>query len=436
MNNKKQEVRTIKIDPKMFISKPFIDCPKCKQKNCFGVLLIGNNRYTRRCRECRFDQSYSLPSLDKKIIYIDQFLISNIAKALNKNLGKGKKIADWYIKLFASLDRLSKLQQIVCPDSEFHRQESLLFSYKVLKRMHEHLSNGVSIYDRATISRFQIAVDFKSHIKSKDKNDPITIDDLLMDDRNSWHDRLLVTIDWRVDPKEIETYQVYRKQITKNSQQFYDYWKQKRDMSFKELFRLVASEFGRNTIQNYVNLIAKYAAASLGQYQPSQSDLLSFGMSEESVLISNLLHYLPEDIKYEEKIRIVSTYLQSERLFQIPFNEIQSAIWSAIEYQIITGGRRSPPNTGMINDVEMVSSYMPYVDAIFVDNDIRNLLQFGEVKKIISKYKAKIFSPSNKEEFFDYLKKIEDDVSKNIKEKVLEVYGEEFIKPFYEMYDY
>jgi hypothetical protein len=121
-----------KIDPKIFINPPYIKCPKCG-KNSFGILGIYDNHYCRRCRECFYPKGdepyvrYPLPKLKKKIIYIDQFAISNMMKALNPETKAYKKgtIKKFWLTLFEKLDKLSKLQLIVCPYSESHRYESL-----------------------------------------------------------------------------------------------------------------------------------------------------------------------------------------------------------------------------------------------------------------------------------------------------------------------
>lgn len=434
MDRKEQKKRTITIDPRMFISSPYITCPKCKQNDSYGVLLMGRNSYTRRCRECWFDKSYKLPSLDKKLIYIDQFVLSNIAKSLNSELGKGKKFDKWYVDLFSKLDILSKSQLIVCPDSEFHRQESLPYAFKTLKRLYEHLSHGVTFYDLSTISRFQISKDFKKFVgKSKDEKE-ITCDDLLHGDRNEWQDRLLVTVDWRIDPNEIEMLKKQRELITENSRLFFEYWSNEKHTKFKDLFVRVANEYGRDTVKHYLDYLAKQIASTAGHYKLTESDILLSVMSSENVLVHNLYKYIP-DLSYEKQVEVVTSYLQSDRLHGVQFNEIKSLLWAAIEFQIITKGRRSPPNAGMVSDIEMVSALLPYVDAIFVDNDMRNILEFREVKKVLQKYKAKVFSPSNKNDFFGYLDEIEVSTPNSIKEKVIEVYGKNFLKPYLEIFE-
>lgn len=73
--------KTLKIDPSMFIRAPYEDCPKCKRTDTFGVSTsIGRDSYTKKCKECFYVESYKLPKLNKKIIYLDQFVISDMMK--------------------------------------------------------------------------------------------------------------------------------------------------------------------------------------------------------------------------------------------------------------------------------------------------------------------------------------------------------------------
>ena len=69
----------------------------------------------------------SFPVLKKKIIYLDQFAISEMMKAFNPKTPAFHKIDRFWKVLFCKLDRLLRLQAICCPDSDFHEDESLLW---------------------------------------------------------------------------------------------------------------------------------------------------------------------------------------------------------------------------------------------------------------------------------------------------------------------
>ena len=122
-------VKTIRIDPRDFIGGPYEDCPKCGQHE-FGVLNIHDNSYTRRCRSrsCWHTLTFGLPALKKKVIYLDQFVFSNIMKMLSAET-RGHERAEaepLWRELFESLDVLCRMQLVICPDSTEHHAESLI----------------------------------------------------------------------------------------------------------------------------------------------------------------------------------------------------------------------------------------------------------------------------------------------------------------------
>jgi len=83
-----------RFDPRDFISTPYRTCPECGHET-FGILLIRDNRYTRRCRDCWHSSEYRLPELRRKIIYLDQFVISNLMKLVTPSAkGREKVKAD------------------------------------------------------------------------------------------------------------------------------------------------------------------------------------------------------------------------------------------------------------------------------------------------------------------------------------------------------
>jgi hypothetical protein len=190
-------------DPRDFISPPFILCPKCGKQE-FGVLIITNNSYRRRCRNCLFPKnnegsmSYSLPILNKKIIYLDQFAISNMMKALNPHMRSNKegKVDEFWLRLFERLDSLSKLQLIVCPDSEIHNSESLLSGfYEPLKRMYELMSGGRTFFEKGIIQRRQIIEHFTNWLNGE-ADTSLNLDPqcVIHGKINAWSSRLILSV--------------------------------------------------------------------------------------------------------------------------------------------------------------------------------------------------------------------------------------------------
>ncbi|MBP8979170.1 hypothetical protein KBG23_01715 [Candidatus Dojkabacteria bacterium] len=86
----KKQIGRIKPNPKLFIHTPYTICPECKKKS-LGVFTIYNQSFSLKCYKCGYSSSENLPNIEKKLIYLDQFVISNIMNSLDKKSPKYKK---------------------------------------------------------------------------------------------------------------------------------------------------------------------------------------------------------------------------------------------------------------------------------------------------------------------------------------------------------
>src|SRR5690606_11951664 len=122
--------------------------------DAYGVLMINRRSYVRRCNKCMHSESYKLPDIEKKVIYLDQMAISNMMNSIRPSTDpkiQAKINSNWRT-MFEKLDRLVKLQLIICPHSSVHEDESIVTPvFKDLKQMYEHLGNGTEFYDIGTI---------------------------------------------------------------------------------------------------------------------------------------------------------------------------------------------------------------------------------------------------------------------------------------------
>src|SRR3989344_8277636 len=138
----------------IFISGPYKQCPNptCQSENSFGVFMpiAGARSYSRKCKVCDYEAGFPLPKIKKKVLYLDQFVISNLIKLLDKDHKSHETIkADpFWTELFIRLEKASKSQAIVCPDSFYHRDESLVsgIDFRLMKRLYEHFSSGKTLH--------------------------------------------------------------------------------------------------------------------------------------------------------------------------------------------------------------------------------------------------------------------------------------------------
>jgi hypothetical protein len=372
-----------------------------------------------------------LPELHKKIIYLDQFVISEMMKSIHTKLGKTEKVDPFWLRLFEKLERLSHLQLIVCPDSHFHQQESLLYEYKALRRMYEQLSHGTTFYDPGTIHRFQVQQWFRQWLGLKDDHGDIDAGDVIHGDPDAWQEKLIVSVDFKHTDEEVATIKKTRDATHAGITEIFARWRNEPKKKFTERFEEEGLAWGRVMMQKYIASIVKY-----GSDQTSMEDFAMSTMSDESVLITGLSMYLPhEPEKTEENLRKMSEFLQSKEMLEVPFNRVSALLWAAIADQAANDATRKPPNKGVVNDIDMISTLLPYCDATFIDRDMHGLLQYGPLKPELEKsYKTKIFSAANKKAFLEYLDGIEKGTDPKLLETIRGVYGEP--KAYTTMYEH
>lgn len=426
----------------VFINPPYIKCPKCDE-NSFGVLMICDNHYVRRCCNCHFPSGFEtpakflLPQLDKKIIYLDQMAISNMMKALNSKMKSYMKVRkeSFWLELFNKLYRLCNMQLIICPSSEFHISESLLYgsSEKLLRRMYNLLSHGLHFHSFEKIKRFQLYEHAKNWINGR-VNEKLNLDrkSVIHGNINAWLDNLIVTAEFKYDKNYIDNLRLARKQVTQKIINVFKRWQTEKDKKFWDWFNEEYKVFGRTTLMVYKN----YLINQFSKLNGINEKLLSFLNSPPAVTtISYIKHALCKYCSDEhDAIAKTEEYLNSEYLRDIPFIKISAMLYAALARKAASG-RVNPPNLGMTGDIEVISTLLPYCDAMFVDNECRGYLNEKPLCEEIN-YGTKIFSQRIKNEFLNYLEEIEKNASDNLIVSLNEVYGDKWEKQFTDLYNY
>lgn len=424
---------TITIDPKIFINKPYIKCPNCGKKS-FGVLSIYSYHYARRCFECRYEKSFKLPPIPKKIIYLDQFVISEMMKSINPKLNKTNKVDPFFRVLFEKLDRLNKLQVIVCPESTIHFDESVVSTYyPALKRMYEQLAHNFTFYDPETIKRFQIIEDFKGWIGQPKKI--IDIGTILMGngDLDGWQSRLYISVDLRSqNPTLANDLRRLRDQGSELVNKVFQRWQTEKTKKFNDWYEEERYAYGPAMIRSYLKSLFEFNAIATGKIPLTINNI--GGLTSNVSVIMTIIHRKLRELGFsdEEGVKKSIEYFQSESIKNIPYIKLSSMLFAALAVET-KFGRKKPPSRGIMNDVEIIASYSPYCDAMLIDKECQRLLKRG-LKETKNTLQTKIFSQNDKVEFIEYLDQIEKSTSKKHLMKVKEVYGNTWLDPYIEMF--
>jgi len=425
--------RTPKI--KEFVSPPFTMCPDCGTKDSFGVLMISNGHYTRRCTHCWFDKRVALPPLRKKRIYLDQFVVSNMMKELDPDRPEGKKgfNGGFYRKIFEKLDRLSKLQLVVCPDSPIHEDESIVDSrYEKLRSVFRHLSHGVSIDAPAEIYQRQVFDAFDAWQREAPVTHDFTVDRVLSGEADGWKDRIRIEMNFKL-PGLAEVLKTGGNIRTAELRDICLRWQTDPAFSFAKVVDEEVAGFGRAAIAQFETHVLRWGAMQRGLI-PADASLVfpPDGADLVGSLLGTLAVAYPDPTQRLEQVK---RFFDSTQFRSIPFVRTSALFWATLARDLKSGRSQANfPRSGMFNDIEAVAAFAPYCDAMFVDKEISRLAHQPEIKKDLGG-RARLFSlrHDEAEAFLDYLERIEVEAPRLHIDLVKEVYGSDWATPFWEL---
>jgi hypothetical protein len=409
--------------------------------------MICEEHYLRRCKECFFPQGtehsalYSLPKLSKKIIYLDQFAISNMMKALNSKTKASKKgeLDKFWFTLFEKLYFLFRSQMIICPESIFHTYESLLSPYfKPLKQLYQLLSGGVRFNDLSRIQEVQIYEHVRNWIsQKKDKEISTDIHSVTNGNVNAWQEKFILSLNQNYDLDWIDGLRKSKKEIHKGFIEIFKRWQSEKNKTFNDWFEEEANGFGLLVLSEYKNYIHKkdqiLKRILLGDHiDPKDTDIFH---SPPSAILIRAMRNIFQEAGFEDSViwPKIKEYLFSSSIKTVPFNKISSMFYAALARKAASG-RKKVPNQGMRYDIEVISTLLPYCDALFIDNECHSYLKERPMCDEID-YGTKIFSQSCKNDFLQYLNELESKQTKEHLDKLNEVYGNSWKKTFTTLYE-
>ena len=414
-------VKTIRIDPRDFIVGPYKKCPKCGQRE-FGVLSVHEKSITRRCRvrSCWHTSTHMLPELRKKIIYLDQFVFSNFTKMLSPNApGHSRAKAEpFWREVFESIGVLCQMQLVVCPDSTEHLDESVISPfYEELKHTYEHFSTGISFTRPAIIQEGQLMVAFSAHLNGRKPAFDLNPERVTSGKLHGWNDRIFVTVDGMISGYK-QAIKQGRRQAQSYLARIFKEWR-KGGETFAQAFEREKAAYSTETVKAYEKDRQKLMLVLAGQLPATFENFLG---SANGSLVQELVSAAKvAGLSPDQATEAVQSFFQSGAINETPANIIGASMWASLAMQA-AAGQKTPPDEGMMTDINIASALLPYCDALFVDRKCRSLL--ADIPKSHKlPYPCRVFSMANKNEFLQYLRDIRASATPEHIALLQEVYG-------------
>jgi len=154
-----------------------------------------------------------------------------------------------------------------------------------------------------------------------------------------------------------------------------------------------------------------------------------------SVVLISEIHkiFSKAGVPEHQLMQKTAEYFRSETLERIPFLRIAALLWASVARKA-SAGQKKPPTRGMVTDIEILSTLLPYCDAMLVDRECAGYLREEPVRSRLG-FPTRVFSMADKNQLLDYLDDIHDRIPEDHLRVVEEVYGSDWPEPFTAMYE-
>ncbi len=337
---------------------------------------------------------------------------------------------NFFLELFKQLDRLGKLQLIVCPRSSIHFNESIVDrdDYRKIRAVYDLLSRGSKFNHHQNIYRQQILDGLQAWLQGKDTFEinlnparAVIVGSAVTD----WDDVFRVSAEWPANEEEMANeLRSSRERLRDGLKPVIARWQQDPDKKFADWYAGEIAANGEALIHCWSEYDQTAAAVYRGELPADSFPNLNYAVR----LVLEIFHRLKmPEVQNAERLAKAREFFASNIFRQIPIVSIGAAMWAGLAHRFHSGQKKW--EASIANDITAISTHLPFCDAMFLENECANLLTSEPVKKHII-YKARIFSLQTKDKFLTYLKEIEASAALEHLEKVQEVYGKFWTLPF------
>lgn len=353
------------------------------------------------------------PEIIKRIVYLDQFVISSFSNSCRPELQNqpGDPVHENWKSLLVELDRAVEMQLVACPYSPIHEDESLsaAHTFDALQRMYNRVSRGKAFQHYEWVQREQIGRCFEAWLRGdasvSESEFQAMAPQVLPSGVHQW--------DWNnVYFSEVQTEERMREvngRIDAAAAEFsrvWNVWRANQELSSDEFEKAQHRSLARKPLTIYNEWVRSLNNPANGD------ELAVMAMSQPlmAALIPHMRRKLKDDGSSEaEAEEKVYEFFESDHVLMAPFARIQARMLRQlyVRHKEKRAGQE-PPSRGMMNDIHMISTYLPYCDAAFIDNECYTLLSEKGGADVLKGYDVKIYCSRTRKDFLDYLRQVID----------------------------
>ena len=381
---------------------------------------MGPSKLTRRCTQCRYSEQEPLPELDKKVIYLDQFAFSEIFKVKSGTRNPSAPSREFWERALKSLERAVLLQQVVCPISNIHSQETAVFDRSVeLRQACEMIGGDASFIDSSSVELMQFLAFADAFQEDRSiPRIPFKVDDVLEGKRNAWLPDMHITTNMDFGSLA-DGIRRSRESGSQELSLLAKRWNEEK-LGFDQQLEAELTGWGETLIKIFAeNEEARARAAIVGDVE----QLLATATHPVNILTRQLMAKFKVDrdeVSAKDRQQFLD-FMRWNGLEHLPYHRISAYLFAALARRYANGQKRLP-SRGTLNDFSAIATYGPYVDAMFLDRECAALLEEEPLKSDLP-INCRIYSTRTGEQFVEYLDSLSSKAAVEVSSIANQVYG-------------
>lgn len=372
------------------------DCPGCGGNNTYGNVMIPGGEYVfRGCGQCDFSSHIYLPEIHKKVVYLDQFLLSGAFRGGDSR----------FVEIVDRVSKMCSLQLLVAPYSSVHEDETHLWrahdgrSHAKLMDFIKQTSRGSEFKSSHEVEKTQIIKGFQAFLAGGPVGYLLEERDAIKGDIHGWDDYYRIEVGRYMG--DIEETRRLKAQAVQMLVDIFDDWQQSKN-TFEQDVALEISDAGRFYMEVYLEFVQRIG-------QGDYAALLNSPIM--SMVVENMRYCLPRDTPPEAFLTKCVEFFATEHFAHLPSEWLSARIYATQKGMVKRGAyaNREAAITrlsGYFYDVKHIATYAPYCDAFFMDQAMADLVRQPTVG-LDQRYKTKVFSLNNLDAFLAWLDNLE-----------------------------
>ena len=367
------------------------DCPGCGEKNSFGNVMIPQGRYLMRgCKKCRFTTEVYLPPVRKKVLYLDQFILSGALRGGDER----------FVKAVERVTQVCSLQLLIAPYSSVHVEEAHQWrEHESLMSFIKKSARGSEFNHALDVESTQIYTAFSAFLKEEPSGFVLRQNDAIQGDIDAWDDYFYLDVGkYSGDIDEIRRLKGVA--VTLLVDAFYGW--QASENSFEQNLDLELSDAGKPYIDSYLDFVRRLANGDYAAMMDAPAT---------STVVEGMMNFLSDEIPFWDRISICRSFFASEHFARVPTIDLSVKMFATLKSMVKRGAYANRTSalkrlSGVFYDIKHISTYAPYCDAFFMDNAMAELVKQPTVG-LEERYGTKVFSANNLDEFLAWLDELE-----------------------------